>query len=231
INGKTSFTIPASQLSNIGQTTISINDLFIVGHPCGTFGSTIASVSFTIEAGSTPAIIPDGDRFCIADNPTIADLSLNIVDQNGTIVWYDAPINGTPYPTSTELLDGETYYGSTMSENECESEVRLTVTVSIVDCSFEVIIPDGFSPNGDGINDFFVIKKLRALYPNFSLEIFNRYGNVVYKGNANNPDWDGTSDFGVRMGSSELPVGVYFFILNFNKDDKKPYQGRVYLSR
>ena len=128
-------------------------------------------------------------------------------------------------------MEGETYFGSTTSANGCESELRLEVTVSIIDCDPMVIVPDGFSPNGDGINDTFTIKNLKALYPNFTLEIYNRYGNVLYKGNRNIPDWDGSSNTGMRMGSSELPVGVYFYILNFNQNGKDAIQGRIYLSR
>ncbi|WP_276975838.1 gliding motility-associated C-terminal domain-containing protein, partial [Flavobacterium filum] len=103
-------------------------------------------------------------------------------------------------------------------------------TVELKDCT-EIIIPDGFSPNNDGINDSFVIKNLRELYPNFTLEIFNRYGNILYKGNAASSDWDGTSDKGIQIGGNKLPVGVYFFIINFNDGNRKPLQGRVYLSR
>jgi gliding motility-associated-like protein len=63
------------------------------------------------------------------------------------------------------------------------------------------------------------------------LEIFNRYGNILYNGNAASPDWDGTSDKGIQLGGNKLPVGVYFYIINFNDGNRKPLQGRVYLSR
>jgi gliding motility-associated-like protein len=128
------------------------------------------------------------------------------------------------------LVDGVTYYASIQSSTGCESAVRLQVIVVIKDCT-EIVIPDGFSPNGDGINEVFEIKNIRTLYPNFTLEIFNRYGNILYKGNANSLDWDGTSDKGIQIGGNKLPVGVYFYIINFNDGSRKPLQGRVYLSR
>ena len=95
-----------------------------------------------------------------------------------------------------------------------------------------IVIPDGFSPNNDTINDTFEIKNLPIAYPNFKLEIFNRYGNLLYTGNKNTPNWDGTtSEKSLRVGSNLLPTGVYFYILYFNDGIRKPLQGRVYLSR
>ena len=64
----------------------------------------------------------------------------------------------------------------------------------------------------------------------FILEIYNRYGNILYKGDINTPNWNGYSNKG-SFGSSKLPTGVYFYVLIFNDGDKKPIQGRVYLNR
>ena len=94
------------------------------------------------------------------------------------------------------------------------------------------MIPDGFSPNDDGINDFFVIRNLPELYPNYKIEIYNRYGNILYKGDRNTQNWDGTSSQGgVKIGGNVVPTGVYFFILEFNDGTRNPIQGRLYLSR
>jgi gliding motility-associated-like protein len=68
-------------------------------------------------------------------------------------------------------------------------------------------------------------------YPNFTIEIFNRYGSSIYSGNKDVPDWDGKSSKGVRLSDGELPVGVYFYVINFNDGVKGPKQGRLYLSR
>ena len=72
-----------------------------------------------------------------------------------------------------------------------------------------VFIPEGFSPNGDGINDRFVI---RGSVGTLQIEVFNRWGHVVYKSDDYKNDWDGTSNTGVRVGSSSgLPDGTYFY--------------------
>jgi gliding motility-associated-like protein len=230
LNGETSFVIPSIILNSSGEITLSINQLNSnTGNACGTSGHTFNSITLNIEDVENPELIEGGNSFCEVDNATIANLSSGIITDE-TIIWYDAPSNGNVYTDSTVLIDGQIYYAAIQSSTGCESTIRLEVTVSINDCT-EIVIPDGFSPNDDGINDFFVIKNIRTLYPNFDLEIFNRYGNVLYKGNAASQDWDGTSDKGIQIGGNKLPAGVYFFIINFNDGVREPLQGRVYLSR
>jgi gliding motility-associated-like protein len=70
-----------------------------------------------------------------------------------------------------------------------------------------------------------------VLYPNYSIEIYNRYGNVVHKGNINTSDFDGKSNQNSFITNDVLPVGVYFYIIEFNNNAKKPIQGYLYLSR
>jgi len=118
-----------------------------------------------------------------------------------------------------------------VSQSGCEGATRLAVTVDTTICE-ELIIPDGFSPNNDGINDDFHIVNLEVLYPNFKLEVYNRYGNLIYIGNKNTPRWNGTTtEKSLRLGSNVLPSGVYFFIIYFNDGTRDPYQGSVYLNR
>ena len=229
VNGNSSFNIPNNVLINTGITTVTIIDLTILTTLCSADVTVIPTVDFEVDPiPDTPELIEDGNVFCDDDTPTIADLTANISD-SGTIIWYDAPEDGNSIPDSTLLVDGETYYASIVSSNFCESTIRLEVTVVFENCNEEIIIPDGFSPNGDGINDDFFIRNLREQYPNFTIEIFNRYGNVLFEGNINTPDWDGQSD--KHFGDSESPVGVYFYILKFNDGTREPIQGRVYLSR
>lgn len=91
---------------------------------------------------------------------------------------------------------------------------------------FGFFIPDGFSPNNDGRNDTFHIPNIENIFPRFTLEIFNRYGNSLFKGDAQNPAWDGS-----EIGRNTAPNGVYFYIITFNQEGYAPRQGRLYLSR
>jgi gliding motility-associated-like protein len=129
------------------------------------------------------------------------------------------------------LVDVTTYFAAVVSDAGCESTTRLPVTVDLTKCD-DILIPDGFSPNGDNVNDEFVIKDIEIDYPRFTIEIYNRYGSILYKGNINTPNWNGTTTVGgMKFGNNVVPVGVYFYILEFNDGIKEPKQGRLYLSR
>ena len=229
--GSATFTIPGTDIVNNGDTTVTINNLISTITTCGITGNAFPATIFTVASLETPVLVANGNLFCgtIIPAPTISDLSANIVG-TPTVLWYNAPIGGTAYSDSDLLVNGTTYYATLVSANGCESGTRLEVTVDLTVCEIE--IPDGFSPNNDNINDTFEIPNLAILYPNFKLEIYNRYGNIVYKGNKNVPNWDGTTTVGgLNLGDKLLPAGVYFYILDFNDGIKKAIQGSVYLNR
>ncbi|VXC16649.1 conserved exported hypothetical protein [Flavobacterium sp. 9AF] len=229
-NGNGSFDIPSNLLINGGNTTITIQNIIYNASLCGSNTLTITPTNFTINNPSQPTLLNEGNLFCAQDNPTIANLTAN-TNVNGTITWYDAPNGGVSYLDSDVLVNGTTYYASTTDASGCEGSIRLEVIVDLTNCS-DLFIPDGFSPNNDGLNDTFYIKNLDILYPNFELEIYNRYGNLVYKGNMNTPHFDGKPNQSTVLGKDILPTGVYFYILHYNDNtDKKPTQGRLYLSR
>jgi gliding motility-associated-like protein len=75
--------------------------------------------------------------------------------------------------------------------------------------SYEVKVPNSFTPNGDGFNDLFVIKGLEA-FPNSSLTIFNRWGSEIFTTTAYNNDWSATGQ----------PDGVYFCIIELSNGSK-----------
>ncbi|WP_396194669.1 gliding motility-associated C-terminal domain-containing protein, partial [Flavobacterium sp.] len=228
--GTGTFSIPASELLNNGTTTLTFTQLVSVNTTCGTTGNIFPPVDFNVTQLGTPQIIQDGNLFCEDDNPTIESLSGNLVGFP-TVIWYNAPSGGTAYNSTDLLIHGTTYYAALTTASGCEGSVRLEVTVDLTVCD-DILIPDGYSPNNDGINDTFEIENLPILYPNFKLEVYNRYGNLIYTGNRNTPNWDGTTTVsGLNLGNNILPNGVYFYILYFNDGVRKPVQGRVYLNR
>ena len=87
-----------------------------------------------------------------------------------------------------------------------------------------------FSPNDDGVNDFFVIDCINQ-YTNNTLEIFNRWGNRVYKKKGYNNTWDGVSTGRATVNAGEkLPVGTYYYVLDLG-DGSKPKKGWIYINR
>jgi len=82
-------------------------------------------------------------------------------------------------------------------------------------------IPNAFSPNGDGINDTWQISALNS-YPNAKVEVFNRFGQSVYRSSGYNRPWDG------RVNGKLLPPGTYYYLITPG-NGRKPYKGTVTL--
>lgn len=92
------------------------------------------------------------------------------------------------------------------------------------------LLPNAFSPNGDGTNDRFVISGLGETEES-TLEVFNRWGTIVYRSQGKQYDnsWDGTSNVGAMVSiGKELPNGVYFYVYSVKKNVNGSIQTRNY---
>ncbi|NND50969.1 MAG: gliding motility-associated C-terminal domain-containing protein [Flavobacteriaceae bacterium] len=199
----------------------------------GCESSSRVEVNVSVNDAPTPSLVSPGLELCINDDPTILILSDIISEYNGldNLVWYDAATGGNIVDPNTVLVGNATYYAALIdSVSGCESSVRLAVTPDLSFCG-DIIFPDGFSPNDDGVNDTYDVDNLDYLYPNFTMEIYNRNGNLVYKGGASTPRFNGRSNQSRLLNKDDLSVGVYFYIVNFNDGSTKPLQGRLYLNR
>ncbi|MDX1830005.1 MAG: gliding motility-associated C-terminal domain-containing protein [Lutibacter sp.] len=223
--------------SETATTPLSINELLVDGedywatqtNASNCESSTRMVVNVVLTDPGTPIISTSGNEFCIIDNPTVSDLNNNVTSSNSNpITWYDSYPNGNMLNLSDPLIEGNTYYAVETDVDGCSSVNPLQVTVNLDACDqYDVEIFDGFSPDGDGINDTFEIGNLKALYPNFKLEFYNRWGKLIYTQDATKPNWNGRLN-----GSGNLvPTGVYYFVIHFNKNNRKPIQKRLYLNR
>ena len=104
-----------------------------------------------------------------------------------------------------------------------------TIVLNLVILPKTLEIPQGFSPNGDGVNDGYVIVGIED-YPNNKLEIFNRWGNLVYRKEHYANDWDGKSTGNMTVGNEILPAGTYFYLLDLG-DGSEPKTGYIYLTK
>jgi gliding motility-associated-like protein len=91
-------------------------------------------------------------------------------------------------------------------------------------------IPQGFSPNDDGYNDWFNIQGLYDIFEVHELQIYNRYGTLVFVGD-NSKRWEGKANRGLNNQNKILPVGTYFYVLNLNDANYKIMTGWVYLNK
>jgi gliding motility-associated-like protein len=92
-----------------------------------------------------------------------------------------------------------------------------------------ISIPEGFSPNHDGVNDNFVI--IKPYNVTLDLEIFNRWGNVVYSNRNYNNDWDGRGT-GNFVGQDLIEGGYYYAIKAVDdRGNMKLFKGYIIIQR
>ena len=106
-----------------------------------------------------------------------------------------------------------------------QPDIISTSNISALPFEARLFIPDAFSPNGDGINDTFRVNATGIF--NYSLKVYNRWGELVYESNNPEAGWDGTYK------GEESPTGVYFYTLYATGNYGKPIsrEGPVQLIR
>ncbi|MFC5045711.1 gliding motility-associated C-terminal domain-containing protein [Aquimarina hainanensis] len=197
-----------------------------------------SSLNVAIQIVDLPEPQVGDQEFCILDAARLEDIVVDVLNYN----WYETLEGTIPIITNPILLDEQVFYIANVDANNCESE-RVEVRINILNigersaqgelCTLD--FQDGVSPNNDVINDTFdlVIEDVYNIpeaFPDFDLKIFNRYGSMVYEGNADTEEFRGESNISLRLGD-DLPSGTYFYIFTPNFENNFPIQGSFYLSR
>jgi gliding motility-associated-like protein len=128
---------------------------------------------------------------------------INAQPANGkAIVLANNTIQYTPNSTYCDSKGGDTFTYTVTDEKGQKSTATVTVKVTCKD----VKVYNGFSPNNDGVNDFFFIEGLEGK-PNNTVNVYNRWGNQVFSTEDYKNNWNGT------FNNSNLPEGTYFYIV------------------
>jgi gliding motility-associated-like protein len=123
--------------------------------------------------------------------------------------------------SSIENLKPATYTLEITDGNGCNLDYTFVIHESEVKC---VQIPNTITPNGDNYNDTWVIRNL-DLYPNASVKIFNKWGNLVYASTGSYKPWDGT------YYGKPLPSEVYYYVIVLGNTDNDEYTGTITIIR
>lgn len=128
--------------------------------------------------------------------------------------------NGATNSLNTGLYSQ--YYSVTVVDiMGCYAKDSVFINNSMSGCIDPV---NAFTPNGDAYNDTWVIDNM-DLYPNAELQIFNKWGNILYKTQGIYNPWNGV------VNGQSLPSEVYYYIINLNYKDRKPLTGNVTIIR
>jgi len=203
--------------------------------------STDSVVSVNITNPTTYIVtITDACNFSVTDtiNFTFAPytpMTLSLTGADSVCIGSSTPItalvNDGLAPYSFTWADGNGFTGSTNPINyssliggsqvitvtvtdQCGNAEQAQFPIEVIAC--EITIPNVFTPNGDGKNDYLVIENLEY-YPDNKIVIFNRWGNKIFEkeGYKNDLDGDGHSD------------GTYFYILELNDFAERIFKGTI----
>lgn len=136
-------------------------------------------------------------------------------------------LGGTPEPNGVWTKRNDIYTYTVTSNNSCKN--LSVATVTIIE---SIKIVNGFSPNGDGINDTWkILPDLLAKYPNNQLMVFNRHGNKVYEDSPYKNDWNAITNGKIIINNGKkLPSGPYYYVLELNNLKKSVFKGWVYIN-
>ena len=200
--------------------TVSGNSITISGTPAG---ATFAAIPYMVTTGGgNCGTATAGGTITVNPLPVISagpdrkvELGKTVV-LNGTasgssnnILW--TPPSGlsstntlTPVATITQTT---TYTLAVTSQFGCTSTDQVLVTLLL-----PVDVPNVFSPNGDGIHDRWIIRNLE-MYDNVRVQIFNRYGSMLFERFAYNSSnaWDG------NLNGNPAPVGPYYYVITYGE--------------
>ncbi|WP_439882125.1 PKD domain-containing protein [Pontibacter sp. MBLB2868] len=117
----------------------------------------------------------------------------------------------SPEVTTTYVLEATSADGCVRTDE---------VTVRVLQ---RLRIPNGISPNGDGINDVWLLKGVED-YPDITIDIYNRWGDKVYTTRGYSTPWNGTRN------GAPLPDGAYYYVIDTNKG-RKAFTGSITVLR
>jgi len=160
----------------------------------------VNSLTATVEVGNTSCIGNYDGYIAIAAAGGTEPYSYYLMD----IMWNSYIIDS--------LYRGD-YYITVRDSNDCEFTMG---PVSVYDTDEDCLhIPAAFSQNGDGHNDDFYIENIH-LYPRAVIQIYNRWGQLLYEDLGSNGFWDGTYN------GNPVPNGAYLYniILNIDEDPR-----------
>ncbi len=200
-----------------------------------------APTAWVVDAKGEEAELAPGDDFS-GEAPVTVRLSANADDFEGfslVVAWmftkegetepylvrYDADVEIDITTSGSTIIQPKITYTSTANSEiywEYGTETYEPFTITLAESSLEV--PNAFSPNGDGINDYFNVYNAKSLIE-FSAAIFNRWGQKIYSWGLDevgceNCGWDGTYN------GNPVKAGVYYVVVKAKGADGIKYEFR-----
>lgn len=186
------------EISSAGTYTVVVT---IAG--CSDEGEIIIDSKFLpIAALGTDTTLCDGETLTLNAFSNVAD----------AYNW------STGETTSEITVSAEGIYSVTVS-NVC-GEVSDEVTINFEGCACKLMAPDAFTPDGDGKNDLFK-PSYDCSISNYTIRIYNRWGQLVFESNNPNAGWDGLFE------GKEQPIGTYVYYIEYTGVEGRTSEKRI----
>jgi len=194
---------PATTVSQTGNYALTVR---IKGGNCS------VTDTFNVKVLSKPSInIPREQSVCAGQSLL---LEVKNPQNDHLVVWSPGKVNSNKYSFHGE---NPGRYAVQVTVTGCKTETHELV-IRVDDC--RLTIPNFFTPNGDGINDLFVVKGAEY-YKGSRLVVTDRNGRTVYESNDYQNDWNGEN----------LPDGTYFYLFYPGGDEQSARSGMVAVRR
>ncbi len=195
----------------------------------GTVAITVINVDFLpILLNDTITYYHSSDAIIdIISNDTLSDYPITIsIEQDFThgSSYLDADMNLVP-SFSASFVGTDSLKYIVYDNDDDFAEAWLFVNVQYA--GDELFIPNTFTPNGDGYNDYFLIPDF-ASYEGIQLQVFDSWGQVVYKSSNYKNDWDGEGNTGALAGKA-VNEGTYYYVIKL--PDGGVYTGYIFITR
>jgi gliding motility-associated-like protein len=144
----------------------------------------------------------------------------SVIDYSGEIRYMWSPVEGLSNPNilNPNVIapqNDKTYTLSIENKYGCISECTVHIKVYP-----DISAPNVFTPNGDGVNDRWVINGIES-YPNAIIKVYTRLGNEIKRFYGKDEAWDGKS------GGAAVPPATYYYLIDLQKNNIKPISGSV----
>jgi len=177
-----------------------------------TRGECTADSTYDVEVTSAPEI----ERI---DSVDIRSRRIVMVEGKGTPEYTYKVDNGYADADDTkENLKFVTHTAYVVDANGCADTLIFYMDPPAI------IIPDFFTPDGNGINDQWIPANLKQVYPDAKVSIYDRFGKKLAEYRAADPDWDGTYK------GNDMPSTDYWYEIDIEELDKQ-YVGHFTLLR
>ena len=170
-------------------------------------------------------------RIDILDDPPCIGTDVTIVGRGATYYEWYLPLKLFDPISTKDTLE---IYANTTKEHillvgwdieHCKDSARVDLLAE--DCCSEIVIPNAFTPNGDGLNDKYGLV-MNPQIEKLEFSIYNRWGNCIFKTNSFEEKWDG------NYKGQHCEIGTYFYMIKakcFTEHKSRFYKGDVNLIR